>query len=154
MSDGSLRDFRTASAAHPVMYFNVAPGSYYVVVRHRNHLPMMTSVPVAFIGPATTTYDMRTISSVYAIAPSVQRGGYVFPVDARIAAFLGNVGGTAGEPIQHVNAFDFFLVYVDHALALSGYLQTDVNLDGVVNALDYQRVQLNNDRLYYSNVPE
>ncbi len=154
MSDGSLRDFRTGSTNHPVMYFDVTPGSYYVVVRHRNHLPMMTSVPVAFAGPAPTSYDMTRISSVYAMNPTVQRGGYVFPVDARIAAFLGNVGSTPGEPIQHVNAFDFFLVYVDHALALSGYLQTDVNLDGVVNALDYQRVQLNNDRLYYSNVPD
>lgn len=154
MSDGSLRDFRTASAAHPVMYFNVAPGNYYVVVRHRNHLPMMSSVPVAFVGPGPTSYDMTRIASVYAMNSAVQRGGFVFPADARIAAFLGNVGTTPGEPIQHVNAFDFFLVYVDHALALSGYLQTDVNLDGVVNALDYQRVQLNNDRLYYSNVPE
>ncbi|MBK9076522.1 MAG: hypothetical protein IPL77_16410 [Flavobacteriales bacterium] len=34
--------------------FNVAPGNYYVAVRHRNHLGCMTATPVALSAPVAT----------------------------------------------------------------------------------------------------
>jgi hypothetical protein len=156
MPNGSLRDFRTGSASHPVMYFNVPSGSYYVVIRHRNHLPMMSATPVVFnpVSFNRASYDMTRTANVYAIAPSIQLGGYLFPRDGKITAFLGNVGSRLSEPLEHINAFDFYTVFLKSTLAVNGYLLEDVNLDGFVNALDYQIVQLNNDRLYFSNVDE
>jgi hypothetical protein len=157
MADGSLRDFRTGSANHPVMYFNALPGSYHVVMRHRNHLPMMSATQIVFnpVSFNRASYDMTRSANVYALAPSIQLGGFLFPRDGKIAAFLGNVAARPLEPVQHINAFDIYTVSLLSSLALFNvYLLEDVNLDGLVNSADFQIVQLNNDRLYFSNVPE
>jgi hypothetical protein len=156
MPDGSLRDFRTGSANHPVMYFNVLSGSYYVVIRHRNHLPMMSATPIVFnpLLNNRASYDMTRSANVYAIARSIQLGGFLFPRDGRIAAFLGNVGARLLEPVQHINAFDLYTVSLLSGLGIPGYLLEDINLDGFVNSNDFQVVQINNDRLYFSNVDE
>ncbi len=158
MGDGSLRDFRTGSANHPVAYLNggVPNGSYYVVVRHRNHLPLMSATAVAFnggVGGNRATVDLRGINSVYSAVPGV-RGGFFYAADGRMTAYMGNVGARAGEAFALVNSFDFFLTYIVANLALPGYLLEDINLDGLANMLDYQLVQRNNDRLYFSAVPE
>ncbi len=45
--------------------FGVKEGSYYIVVSHRNHLPVMSANPVPFTNAAVTNYDFTTGSDKY-----------------------------------------------------------------------------------------
>jgi len=45
--------------------FGVKEGSYYIVVRHRNHLPIMSANPVSFTNAGVTSYDFTTGSDKY-----------------------------------------------------------------------------------------
>ena len=42
-SDGSVVDLDGSSQ---VKFKGIVPGNYYIVVRHRNHLPIMSANPV------------------------------------------------------------------------------------------------------------
>ncbi|NNF58309.1 MAG: hypothetical protein HKN04_08705, partial [Rhodothermaceae bacterium] len=58
LEDGSIVD---ASGSGPVQ-LAVAPGSYYVVLYHRNHLPVITASAVDFASGAAS-YDFTTAMS-------------------------------------------------------------------------------------------
>ncbi len=109
--------------------FDVAPGPWYLAVRHRNHLGVMTAQPV-HIGIGERTYDLA---------------------DGSITAFgteaLKDVGGTlvmwggnclSDDRLRYAggnNDRDPILVAVGGAVptaTVSGYLGTDMNLDGEV----------------------
>lgn len=123
-------------------FFQVPPGNYYVAVRHRNHLGVMTAVPV-YLGPTTgihTTIDFRSPSTA------------TYGTEARKA-----VGNTltlwSGDVLRDgalryvgaANDRDPILVAIggnDPSATLNGqYRQEDVNMDGVV-----KYTGVNNDR--------
>ena len=75
--DGNVVDMDGVS---PVYFNNIAQGNYYVAIRHRNHLGVMTASAVAlnkttatlidFTSPSTTTYGtnaQRNINGVMAM---------------------------------------------------------------------------------------
>jgi hypothetical protein len=109
--------------------FVQSPGSYYVAVRHRNHLGVMTAgaislpgtvVNVDFTTVATSTYGTEALTT----AGSVQ------------ALWTGDV--TFNKQVLYTgsgNDRDPILVAVGSATpnnAVSGYAMQDTNLDGVV----------------------
>jgi hypothetical protein len=56
-SDGSVVDI---DGSGPVKFKNVSGGNYYVVVRHRNHLAIMTSSAIALSSSSSALYDFTT----------------------------------------------------------------------------------------------
>jgi hypothetical protein len=135
-SDGTIVDVDGTSA---VMFGGVAAGNYYVVVRHRNHLAVMSAGTTA-LSSLSTQYDFTT-------GPEKYYGGEAKALPGgKYGLFAGDVTG-------------------DGAVVLSGevtairasnleerYDNADVNMDGaVVLSSELTVVRANN--LYESNVP-
>ncbi len=105
---------------------------YYVVIEHRNHLPVMTPRPVAIDESGTITFDFRANQSFTRLFGNGQKevnpGVY--------AMYAGNGDQTlAGASIKDINANDLSLwtgENGDH----SGYYFQDYDLNGDVNVHD------------------
>lgn len=109
--------------------FTQGPGSYYVAVRHRNHLGVMTSSAVALSGSATTV-DFTTLAlSTYGTEARTTVGSVQ-------ALWTGDV--SFNKEVKYTgtaNDRDPILVAVGSTTpnnSVSGYLMEDTNLDGVV----------------------
>jgi hypothetical protein len=51
----------------------VLPDDYYIVIKHRNHAPIMSATPVSVLGNNTTTYDFtQSSTSAFGPAPMIQ----------------------------------------------------------------------------------
>ncbi|MGE5498373.1 MAG: beta strand repeat-containing protein [Syntrophothermus sp.] len=126
--DGSVTDIDGIS---PVT-FNQRPGNFYIVIRHRNHLPVMSASALA-LSTVALAYDFTTAQSqAYGTNAMKNLGGtgvfgmyagdvnndgiiaYSGPDNDRAAAYL-KIGGA--------NVDDF----------VSGYMNEDVNLNGIVS---------------------
>jgi Beta-propeller repeat len=118
--------------------FSVANGNYYVALRHRNHLGVMTAASVA-LGTTTSVVDLSLLSTATfgtgaredAAGVQVIRSGNVLR-DTELKyvganndrdPILVNVGGTTPNNVT------------------AGYSGADVNMDGVV-----KYIGINNDR--------
>jgi hypothetical protein len=115
-------------AGATVLTFAVPPGTYTVVVYHRNHLPI-ASVPL----PLTATYTT-------AGSAQMQQAAYVLggmsagvPVNALLVAMTAGDGDADGS----VLAGDRQAVWLPQ-VGQTGYLRGDFNLDGNVLADDRQ----------------
>lgn len=110
-------------------------GAYHVVVRHRNHLGCMTAAPVVF-GPTAVQLDLSLVSvALYG------SGAQDLVATGRRALWPGSVvdtGTPAATSIKYTgngNDRDAVLSAVGGSLptqTVVGYLNADVNLDGVV----------------------
>lgn len=105
------------------------PGNYYVAVRHRNHLGVMTAAAVALTGSATLV-DFTTLStSVYGTAARTTTGSVQ-------ALWTGDV--SFNREVKYTgtaNDRDPILVRVGSTTpnnTVSGYYAEDTNLDGQV----------------------
>ena len=142
--DGKVVD---PDGVSPLRLPGLAPGSYHVVVRHRNHLPVMSAAPVD-LSDGYASYDFTA-----ALSQAYTRGG---------AAMVGlGTGGAApfalwagdGDLDGRVLASDYQGVW--RALSgQEGYLLGDFDLDGRVLASDYQEVWRPNAGVAESQVPE
>lgn len=115
--DGFLR-----SPKHPyLILWALPPGNYYVVVRHRNHLDLMTSSPVGFVsGGAPSLHDLSQLSNVYGQAGVTDMGGGVYAMAS---------GDADGD--EAIYPTDRNLHWRIQA-GSSGYKSADFNLDGNV----------------------
>jgi len=115
-----------SSAGIGTLNFPNAPsGSYYLVVRHRNHLEIWSASPLALIKGTTTTssYDFSAgAATAYGTNPLKQSG-------ARYLTWGGDVNQDGVVDYRDRN-----LTWNNRTLA--GYLATDCNGDNVTNALD------------------
>jgi hypothetical protein len=109
--------------------FAVAPGNYFVALRHRNHLGVMTGNPVA-LAAATATVDLSSP------ATGTYGTGARKAVSGVEVLWAGNVLRNASVGYTGAsNDRDPILVEVGSTTpnnTVTGYLQTDVNLDGRV----------------------
>lgn len=117
---GSILDTDGSSS---VLFNGVAPGNYYVVVRHRNHLPIMSASPVA-LSSTETTYDFTlSQSSAYGTQPMYQvRPGH-------FGMYAGDANATLIISSADANA-------VFGALGATSYNLNDVNMSGIVTSAD------------------
>ncbi|HRJ52933.1 MAG TPA: SdrD B-like domain-containing protein [Candidatus Thiothrix moscowensis] len=129
--DGDLVDAQTGS---PDLHFaKVAAGNYYVVIRHRNHLDVITASPVSLVNTARMVDFTLSATAVKAEHARVTAGklalmwaGDINGSQTLTASGPGNDANTllstilsaAENPQAHTN-------YVLH-----GYLPTDINMDG------------------------
>jgi hypothetical protein len=122
---------------------NVPAGDYYVVVKHRNHLYVMSAAPVTLSPNTSTLYDF-TGAQAQAFQqfqdPMIQTGAY-----GLVTGDAANSGINRGI----VNAAD--RVAVRNASGTVDYVDEDVTLDGIVNAPD--RVRVRNNTFRATQVP-
>ena len=122
-SNGTVVDIDGTSA---VAFASVVPDDYYVVVRHRNHLAVMTSSALA-LGGDSTLYDLTTAQS------SAYSGGAdgLKAVGTKFAMFAGNGNGDGS-----ITAKDHNLIWLVQNGFLNGYYDGDFNFDTNVTAKD------------------
>ncbi len=115
-------------------------GNYYVVIRHRNHIAAMSSTATALSIGSSALYDFRT---------AMHRAYQQFAAGQKS---IGNVAAlVAGDAWSDgiINARD--RVKSRQQLFQTGYQDSDVNLDGTVNATD--RTVIRNNTFWVTQVP-
>lgn len=117
------------SASGTPMRIGVPAGSYHVVLRHRNHLGVMTASPIE-LGVTTTTIDLRTsITSTWGTDAQRASNGVMRLWSGEVVRD-GVVSYTGGN-----NDRDRILQVIGGTVptnVVEGYLPSDVNLDGSV----------------------
>jgi hypothetical protein len=133
LTDGSIRDFAD-TAMTKVAWDSIAEGPYYIVVRHRNHLAVMSHDAVA-LSTTSALYDFTTgQDKAYGTNPMKGMGtGSTAP----FALYGGDANGVGGVTI------------LDRAVwrtqnSQTGYLSADFNLSGDVSILDRALWRLTN----------
>ena len=124
-SNGNIVDLDGTS---PVTFKDILPSNYFVAVKHRNHLSVMSSDPLT-ITNNTITYDFTTDSSKF-------YGGYfgsklLGTTPTKVWGMIASDGNSDG----FVNAEDLNLTWRPEN-GFDQYLRGDYNLDGYVNAID------------------
>jgi len=135
LSDGNIVSSDQINA--PIFHSVTAGNSYYVVIYHRNHLPVMTANAIIFPNTPLTRYDFTTIpeDNVY--------GGLngVAPVDDFV---FGQIAGDinmdnrlkfSGSGNDRALVFVAILNVLPDAITIStihGYYTEDINLNGEV----------------------
>lgn len=117
------------------------PGDYYVVVRHRNHLAVMTATVRSLTAdPPANVYDFTASSASY-------YNGEAGAVELDQDVWGAPTGDANGD--NSVDAADSTLI-LQHRNT-EDYSTTDVNLDGNTTIADYNRSKANKNKI--SGVP-
>lgn len=133
-SDGTVVD---VNGTDPVAFGGVGLGHYFVVVRHRNHIPAMTASARPLNAPVDSC-DLSTGPGTYFGGGAKSLGG------GRSGLFSGDYSGDG-----FIDASDF--AGPDNEIFLSGYRRADLNLDGFIDASDFSFPD--NNIFTGSNVP-
>lgn len=138
LSDGSVVDLDGVSN---VKFPGVAPGDYYTVIRHRNHLAVMTASPVT-LSYSPVLYDFSTTQT------------QAFGTNAMVS-LTGGFGLFTGDPNRdgQITALDFNTWNVNTKAGQTGYVEDDINLDAQVTALDFNFWNSNTKLGAVTNVP-
>lgn len=138
--DGDIVSFTDGTS--PVSFTGVAPGNYYVSVRHRNHLGVMSATPIA-LGGTTATLDFSNPSTPAYKLTGAGTTNYPLTISGgRAMLWGGNANGDNQVifqgPNNDIDAI-FFSIISDPLntqgianFIKKGYQNTDVNLDGKV----------------------
>ncbi|MCK5148100.1 C10 family peptidase [bacterium] len=103
---------------------DAAAGNYYIVVKHRNHLAIMSDDAVALASGSSTLYDFTSGTD------NVEGADLVFLETGVYGMYAGDSNSSGG-----VNATDYLKVKTQ--VGNNGYYDEDVNLNGTINATDY-----------------
>jgi large repetitive protein len=130
----------------PLLFTSAAPASYFVAVRHRNHLGVMTKTAIPLTATATIVDFTLPTTLNYKLAGASGSNYAQQPIGAKLTMWAGN---TEYETPMKYNVIyqgpqnDISPIYYDVLTApgnsasnsnyiLSGYFRTDVNMDGKV----------------------
>jgi hypothetical protein len=139
LADGSVVDNDGSS---PLSFVGVPEGNYYVVVRHRNHLAIMSSSPIS-LSSSLTSYDFTTSQSqAYGEDAMKNLGNELY----------GMIAGDANQD-GYVTSSDFNMFNPSFTNAASGYDHCDWNLDGFVTSTDFNFFNPNFTNAKQSFVP-
>ena len=136
LRDGSIRNMADTTKAF--VEYDTADGPYFIVVRHANHLPVMSAEAQPLSVSSSTTFDFSlAVAQAYGSEAMEQVTTSGPP---RYGLIAGNASGAAGR----VNAADRQVVKAQ--LGLTGYRAGDLNLNGAVNTQDESIVRTNTGR--------
>jgi hypothetical protein len=139
---GKIYDYETASKNY--VQTCLQPRNYYVQVEHRNHLPLVSVAH--YLSDTTITHiDLTQISKVYG-------GGAVMLSWQQCGMIAGDVNKSNLSQINANDLYDLMENELNFPI-IEGYYQFDANLDGFINAKDFNVVSRNSDLLYFSTVP-
>jgi subtilisin family serine protease len=124
-SDGSVVGL---GGSGPASFSDVSDGDYYLVVYHRNHLPIMSTSKISFSSGSTASYDFTTgQDQAYGSAPMADLG------DGNFGLVAGDVNAD-GQVVYSGPSNDLFPIFnaVGNELSgtASGYLDADVTMNG------------------------
>lgn len=135
-SDGSIVDLDGISQ---VKFKGIVPGNYYIIIRHRNHLPIMSATPVSLSFTNSLLYDFSSgQTQAYGTEPMADLGGNVFGM------YAGDANTSA-----IITAADVTPIIAN--LNLANYNNADVNMSGIVTAADVTNIISNLNKS--TNVP-
>ena len=128
----------------PVFFMNVNPGNYYISIKHRNHLGVMSAAPVSFVNCQTSYFDFSQ-DSVYTnqsiLNSPRKKSGSIYLLWSADAN--GNKNCKYNGLSNDKEALLMTLGFSTPNNTLSSvYRQDDLNMDGVVR---YNNLE--NDRL-------
>ncbi len=117
---------------------NIPDGEYYLVIYHRNHLPIMSSSKIS-VKNSTITYDFTT-----ALNKAYGTNSMAKLKNGKFAMYAGDTDGN-----KIINDNDYKVI--KNNIFSSGYVNGDTDLNGIVNVLDYSKINKNIN--IKSNVP-
>jgi hypothetical protein len=146
-NDGAL----VTESGNPGVNISVPVGSYFIVIRHRNHLAVMSRLAVDLAGLSPTNpYDFTTLS-----APGVQNNKYYYDFENGAVQFndnywaMGAADGTrtiyngqgltffeVGIPVNDGSADAVDAIIFDDQQSKEGYVRADYSLDSSTDAID------------------
>ena len=119
------RDGRAVNGdGEPSVRLECSPGHYYLVAKHRNHCAVMSAWPLAYTN-ALIAYDFTT-----GMDKCRHGAGGCVQLSSNAWGMIAGDANADGQ-VTWVDA-----IVVSNSLGRSGYLQADVNLDGVVTGSD------------------
>ncbi len=127
LKDGSLMNTLGSTS---LGLFGPGSASYYLVLGHRNHLPIMTALPVS-LSMSPTSYDFTSSAGQAFGINAMRNQGGVF------ALWPGD-----GNSDRSVSAFDFLQVWLLQNGGAPGYLSGDFDLNANVTAFDFLQAWL------------
>jgi len=132
--DGTIVDI---NGSGQLRFPDATPGDYYVVIYHRNHLAIMSANPITLYAGTNALYDFTdSFSKAYwGDMKEVETG--IYAMYAGDANSNGIIEGQPGES-------DYDLVDADRDS--TGYLNTDINLSGIVTVGDLTSVSNNDNK--------
>ncbi|QQS30802.1 MAG: hypothetical protein IPM47_07715 [Sphingobacteriales bacterium] len=126
LADGSLRDIDGTPGAS---FIGTVPGNYYIIVRHRNHLAVMSASQIAI--PNGAAYDF-TISATQATG-----SGQLKELNPGIFGLF--AGDMNADGVLSVADFNFYLL----SSGVNVYNDADLNLDKQITVGDFNLYQPN-----------
>ena len=158
MADGDVRDFpggaSTYVAISDVNFCGVLDGDYYVVVKHRNHLPIRSANPITLTNSNSFTVGVVSLDLTNPANVYNSSSGFCNIDAGKAYMWEGNVYDDAlVSDLGEVNATDFFIVSTKNDIGATGYVTEDIDLDGDVDAVDFNMIQNGNNNLYFTDIP-
>ena len=142
--------------------FDVGAGDYYVAVKHRNHLGVMTASAITFDSVTATSYDFTdaandTYGSNAQRVMEENNVRVLWGGNANQDAYLILVGGGLSLPDRDHIFFELFLTLwsvnpngdISYNSILEGYFNSDTNMDGKVK---FQGPENDIDKLIFFNI--
>ncbi len=139
-NDGTIVDVDGTS---PLNFSGIFSGSYYIVIRHRNHLAIMSASAIALSSSSNLYNFSSSQSQAYGTNPMKDLGGGIF----------GLFAGDSNKDGQ-ITALDFNTWNVNTKSGQVGYVSDDMNLDGQVTVLDFNPWNANTKLGATTNVPQ
>jgi hypothetical protein len=132
-NDGTIVDIDGLS---PLKFTGLGDGNYYVVVRHRNHLAIMSASTISLNSSSATLYDFSTLQSQ----------AYTSGTDPMVALTGGGFGMIAADANNSaiITAADVTPIIVN--LNASVYIGADVNMSAIITAADITKIISNLNR--------
>lgn len=127
LSDGHVMD---VDGNLGVAFDNLADGSYYILVRHRNHLDVISRAPIS-VPNINNPYDF-TFGAAQAAGVNQQTQ----VAAGMYALYAGDITGDGVVSVQDFNA------YAPQSSLLNGYYTADLNLNKNVTVQDFNLYQI------------
>jgi hypothetical protein len=132
-------DIVEVDGVSPITFSRVSPGNYYVTIKHRNHLGVMTQVPIALSStPAVVDFRSPTTPTFRNSVSVVDQAQVV--VDQGVAMWAGNAlydgqviyQGTSNDvnPIYQLVISDPLNNFVTPFFKVKTYNGGDINMNG------------------------
>lgn len=140
--DGTITDVATGSTG--LNFFNLGTGNYYFIVRHRNHLSVVTTT--SFTVPNAVLYSLSTSSTNQ---KQVETGIYALKAGNANNNDLSTKALPAGASYNKnmlINSNDFTVWKASNPI-VNKYEPADFNLDKLVNSNDFTLWKNNNPTL-------
>jgi hypothetical protein len=126
-SSGNVND---TDGSGYINFNGIMEGNYYLIIYHRNHLPLVTSRLIK-INNSKLSIDFTKNDSIAANPSSI------------VKLSDGNYGMISGDADSNGQIDKADLLDIAKNIFKVGYSSSDLDMNGVVNVLDYQRAQKN-----------